>query len=151
MEQPKIAYVITSGCYSDYHICAVTLDRNKAERLKKLYSCKYDGDSTDIEEWDIDDLNGDFTEEEAQTEPVKYYKILIEKMPNSSPKVRYIDEKYVMSENSLDTRSGKIVQGHSFDSCLLYKINVIADNKDIAIKIAIDTFWNYLADIMGLT
>lgn len=26
-------YVITKGCYSDYHICAVTLDKEKAERL----------------------------------------------------------------------------------------------------------------------
>ena len=30
-------YVITSGCYSDYHICAVSLDLKKAEMLKKFY------------------------------------------------------------------------------------------------------------------
>lgn len=28
------AYVITKGTYSDYHICAVTLDKSRAEKLK---------------------------------------------------------------------------------------------------------------------
>ena len=32
-----IVYVIAKGCYSDYHICAVTLDKEKAERLCKLF------------------------------------------------------------------------------------------------------------------
>lgn len=31
-------YVITKGNYSDYHICAVTLDKDRAQKLKKLYS-----------------------------------------------------------------------------------------------------------------
>lgn len=31
-------YVITKGTYSDYHICALTLDKEKAECLKKIYS-----------------------------------------------------------------------------------------------------------------
>ena len=30
-------YVITSGEYSDYHICAVTLDPKRAEKMKKFY------------------------------------------------------------------------------------------------------------------
>ena len=35
-------YVITKGSYSDYHICAVTLDRSRAEKLKKLFGERYD-------------------------------------------------------------------------------------------------------------
>lgn len=31
-------YAITKGTYSDYHICALTLDKEKAGRLKKVYS-----------------------------------------------------------------------------------------------------------------
>ena len=46
-------YVITQGCYSNYHICAVTLDAQEAERLKKIYSDSYD--EADVEEWDTDD------------------------------------------------------------------------------------------------
>ena len=38
----KFVYVITKGDYSDYHICAVTMDYERAERMKKLYSERYD-------------------------------------------------------------------------------------------------------------
>lgn len=31
-------YIITKGDYSDYHICAVTLDEERAEKLRKMYS-----------------------------------------------------------------------------------------------------------------
>lgn len=31
-------YAITKGEYSDYHICALTIDKAKAERLAKIYS-----------------------------------------------------------------------------------------------------------------
>ena len=46
-------YVITAGCYSDYHICAVTLDANKAEKLRRFFC---DGhDTADIEEFEEDE------------------------------------------------------------------------------------------------
>lgn len=45
-------YIITHGCYSAYHICAVTTDRNTAEYLQKVYSGGYDGEAN-IEEWDM--------------------------------------------------------------------------------------------------
>lgn len=38
MSEPKKVYIITKGTYSDYHICAVTLDKNTAEKLAKKYS-----------------------------------------------------------------------------------------------------------------
>ena len=47
------AYVITSGCYSDYHICAVTLDKHKAETLKTVYE-KIEYDEVNIEEYELD-------------------------------------------------------------------------------------------------
>lgn len=31
-------YAVTQGEYSDYHICALTLSAEKAERIKKVYS-----------------------------------------------------------------------------------------------------------------
>lgn len=43
-------FVITKGCYSDYHICAVTLDKEKAELLKKFYTDFFD--EAYIEEYD---------------------------------------------------------------------------------------------------
>lgn len=37
MDNEKKIYVITAGDYSDYHICAVTTDKERAEFLKKWY------------------------------------------------------------------------------------------------------------------
>ena len=48
-----IVYVITKGCYSDYHICEVTTDKNKAEKLVRLYSDSYD--NAKIEEYDTEE------------------------------------------------------------------------------------------------
>jgi hypothetical protein len=45
-------YVITKGNYSDYHICAVTLDEQEAERLRKVYNDSYD--EAVVEEYDTD-------------------------------------------------------------------------------------------------
>lgn len=55
-------YVITRGEYSDYHICAVTLDAEKAYKLAKMYSSRYD--AANVETWetvteaDVNALNG---------------------------------------------------------------------------------------------
>lgn len=46
-------YVITQGSYSDYHICAVTLDNKEAERLKKIYNDP--GDIAYVEVYDTDE------------------------------------------------------------------------------------------------
>ena len=46
-------YVITAGVYSDYHICCVCIDRETAERRKKLFSDDYD--EAEIEEFDTDE------------------------------------------------------------------------------------------------
>lgn len=43
-------YAITQGDYSDYHICALTVNKNKAERLKEIYSDEYD--EAEIEEYE---------------------------------------------------------------------------------------------------
>lgn len=56
-----IVYVITRGEYSDYSIVAVTLEKEKAEELKKLYSDKWN--EAMIETYDTDDYyveNGGF-------------------------------------------------------------------------------------------
>lgn len=44
-------YVITKGEYSNYHICAVTLDEERAEKLQKRYSSRWD--SAVIEEYTL--------------------------------------------------------------------------------------------------
>lgn len=48
-------YVITQGCYSEYHICAVTMDIDRAKRLQKLFTDGY-GNSANIEEFPLDEI-----------------------------------------------------------------------------------------------
>lgn len=45
-------YVITKGAYSDYHICGVALDKEKAKFLKKVYSGSWE--DAYIEEYDTE-------------------------------------------------------------------------------------------------
>lgn len=47
------AYVITRGSYSDYHICAVTLDKDRAEKLRKMFSDHWN--KANIEEYTLDE------------------------------------------------------------------------------------------------
>lgn len=56
MSEPKKVYVITKGAYSDYHICAVTLDKNTAEKLAKKYSEDSWSEAV-IEEYDLEDFS----------------------------------------------------------------------------------------------
>jgi hypothetical protein len=53
MEKNDKVYVITKGIYSDYHICAVTLDKSRAERLKKLLYENYE--EATIEEYTLNE------------------------------------------------------------------------------------------------
>ena len=46
-------YVITAGSYSDYHICAVSLDPQKAEVLAKFYT-EHGYDQAGVEEYEAD-------------------------------------------------------------------------------------------------
>ena len=55
MSRPKIAYVVTSGCYSDYHIDAVFSTKELAESyVAECDSCSY-SDGADVEEFVIDE------------------------------------------------------------------------------------------------
>lgn len=48
------AYIVTSGEYSDYHICAVFLDKSTAEEyVKRFNSSEGCYDAAGISEWDI--------------------------------------------------------------------------------------------------
>lgn len=64
-------YVITSGCYSDYHIDAVTDDKEKAEFLKLKFSDEYD--PANIEEYDTDE----YSVEGIQNIKLFYWKVSI--------------------------------------------------------------------------
>lgn len=47
------AYAVTIGNYSDYRICTISLDKEKAAELAKIYSTAYD--EAIVEEYEIDE------------------------------------------------------------------------------------------------
>ena len=47
----KTYYAITSCCYSNYHVIAITDDRKKAEHFRKVYN-ETNRESADIEEFE---------------------------------------------------------------------------------------------------
>lgn len=59
-KEAKEVYVITSGCYSDYHIKSIHLDKKRAERIVELLNeGRGYNDEAEIEVWKIDDLDYD--------------------------------------------------------------------------------------------
>ena len=129
-------YIITQGCYSDYHICAVTMDKEKAERLCTLFrnSC----DEPEIEEWDTEanaDLlagrkpyvvqfleNGDVYSAFERTWCIELFKQYIEKT--------------------------QILSAHKPINVL--EVSLYAENKASAIKIAAERRAKYLAEKEGI-
>lgn len=129
-------YVITKGCYSDYHICAVTLDKEKAERLRKMFdsSC----DEAEIEEWDTE-ATADLLSGRKQ-----YY-------------VRFCQNGAVFSADQREycleyfnpgiKESFCFVKGQKVD---LLDVELYADSREAAIKIAAEKRAKYLAEKEGI-
>lgn len=70
-------YVITKGIYSDYHICAVTMDYKRAKKLKKLLG-------GDLEETQIEEYTPDEVKENGNVYYVDF--------PDDLPPVIHLDE-----------------------------------------------------------
>ena len=47
-------YIVTAGIYSDYHICAASLDKEHAEILAEKYTDRFD--KAVIEEYELDEF-----------------------------------------------------------------------------------------------
>ena len=130
-------YVITMGSYSDYHICAGALDREKAERLCEVLP-SWCGDVPEIEEWDTEanaDLlagrkpyvvqfleNGDVYSAFERTWCIELFKQYIEKT--------------------------QILSAHKPINVL--EVSLYAENKASAIKIAAERRAKYLAEKEGI-
>lgn len=147
-------YVITQGCYSDYHICAVTLDKDKdkAERLQKLYSAKEGSymDNAEIEEYETDDTGRDFTEEEKNSDVFSYYHVQIIygiEEREASIHIRedlshFFKDRGVVCEEKIYNR-----YYNSRRKEIIYEIDVRSDrNTDEVKKIAEDRLYKKLAE-----
>jgi len=121
-------YVITAGCYSDYHICAATTDKDKAERLKVLFENSYGG--SEIEEYE----DGAF--DSILSGKYKPYSVLFEQN-GSICSVKNADIEYFVEEVYLP-RYGRGV------------VRCLARDEEHAKKVAIDRYAKAKAEQMGL-
>ena len=120
-----IIYVITRGEYSDYHICAVTTEKEVAEDLKRKFSDRWD--EARIEKYD--------------TETYKLYKF--EKMYCCYDANGII----IASETEYDFFETFTIKKNINGDLWVY---VNADNEQDALKIASDKFAKYRAEQLGL-
>lgn len=117
-------YVITVGEYSDYHICAVTLDENKAEILRKAFSDSWD--EAMIEEYDT---------EEYEPIGIPCWEVV---MTSTDLKVKPLKGLVSASEVSYSKRAKK------------YFVYVKAKDEDHAKKIGLDKIMKFKAGQLGL-
>jgi asparagine synthetase A len=121
-------YIISKGEYSDYHICAVTLDEQEAERLAKIYTDSWD--YAIVEEWDTDEhkdlLNG------RVPYVVKFYKVTS----------RTIVDRYTGSPGNF--KPGVFLSA-SFD-----EVKLFAMDSEAAVKIAAEKRAQALAEREGI-
>lgn len=124
------AYVITSGCYSDYHICAVTLDERKAEELKMVYG-KIEWDDVSIEEYEID----------AHYDRIENgYRMYLVQFDRDG------DIHHVASDRSPGDEN-------IYETCNGYYVNVLvwAKDQESAVKVAAEKRAKYLAEKEGIS
>lgn len=122
-------YIITKGSYSDYHICAATLDKNTAVKMAKKFSGDGWGDTV-IEEYVLDD----FTEGDRFMYCVTF--------GNYGISCHF--EEYEHTENIVYHKNAR-----TGEDCMI--VYVKAQDEEHAIKIAQDRRAEYLANLEGVT
>lgn len=132
-------YVITKGEYSDYHICAVTDDLERAKTLVMYYSSAWE--DANIEEFDTE-------EPIINTEPRPIFSISIKRdgtITQEGKQAWTYDPNY---ENEYNLYTYK------YPICLPYYLDfsavICAEDYDHALKIAIDKRNQMIAEHLGL-
>ena len=119
-------YVVTKGYYSDYHIITATTDEELAYRIKEKFSGDDYYDEAKVEIF-----------EDAEIFLKQCYFIKFDKGGNV---IRIEEEE---SEYSYEQYESEDVNGNFY-------LSIIADNKEIAIKIGAERRAMYLAQKYGL-
>ena len=112
-------YIITKGSYSDYHICAVAIDKEKAEKLEDYYTDEWD--EANIEEYDTEDKNPFISN-------LKLYFVCCAENGELTPFL-------ITNPNSVRPNDSPRVTEHDYGQYTLY---VWASNEKHAAKIASD-------------
>ena len=140
IESPKKLYAITRGDYSDYHICAITSDPERAKQLKLYYTNWHD--EAEIEEYiDGDPNSGDC----SNLRPIwrvtyladigkSYWRVICK---------CYTNEPYQSTYHLAGEPISRIGQ-------LIFSADIDAENEEKALKIAQDQYAKMKAEKLGL-
>ena len=126
-------YIVTAGSYSDYHICAASLDKERAEILAEKYTDSYD--DAEVEEYELDE----FFEEAKQGYFWYWCECNVENGMFGQVKVRQLD-----SYGSGTV--GKVVKSLRQERLF---VDVLAENDEHARKIAAEKFATYIYEHRG--
>lgn len=126
-------YVITAGVYSDYHIVAVTLDKGKANEMKRIAEKNQWDNEANVEVYDTDWTeialkNGDFYS--------VYFPAPDEK--GASIKVEEVDGYDLNYKEGIDSFFGAVT------------VNLWAKDKETALKVAAERKAKYEAEKQGI-
>lgn len=127
-------YVITSGEYSDYHICAVATTEERAEELCRMYSFGYD--TAEIETYEENVPGYDW----YNPEPTLYWRVSFKENGESNIPEQYYDRPNLQITVN---QTNYVYPNH------LTVSNIIADTEQEAFKIACDHRAKYLAEKFG--
>lgn len=128
-------YVITRGEYSDYHICAVAVDAERAETLKRYYSECWE--EAEIEEYDTE-------EPVINTEPRPVFSIKISR----DGKVQQDGKQAWTYDPNFENRFH--LYEYMTAAYLDFDCTVVAEDFNHALKIAVDKRNKMVAEFLGL-
>lgn len=119
-------YVVTKGCYSDYHIITATTDEKLANDIKEKFSEDYSWGEAEVEVY-----------EDAEIFMKPCYFLRFDKNGN------VIELEESNKEYDYDERCGIDIKGNFY-------VYVATDNEEAAIKIGAERRAMYLAQKYGL-
>lgn len=125
-------YVITEGSYSDYHIIAVSTDKDKAEKLAEMFGA-------DVEEWETDTAR-----DRRVIEGFRRYRVCFNREGDVYWTADYTENEDV-AEGVAIYSANRAVRDKAVE------VVVWAKNKEAAIKIAAEKRAQYLAEQEGIT
>ena len=120
-------YVITEGEYSDYHIIAVSLDKEKAKIIADAFSNTYD--KANVEEYETDTF-------ELIKEGNKIYEVI------------YDANEYRVRETMWLDNDEKLNTVQKFKD--VYQVKILTKDVDHAFKIGVDLINEYKAREQGI-
>jgi hypothetical protein len=141
-------YVITQGEYSDYHICAVTDDKERAKKLQLIYSDSYN--AAEIEEYNTDDYDDSYVKSYRLAYRVCRFQDGTIKVEGKPEYTRFLNEKDRTPRLILKwwhkKPDGKYEMWRN-----VFKFMVYADDEAHAIKNAADCFAEWAAMRQNVT